>query len=311
MNEAVFEQYKEALRRGHVAAQRGRLDLAIDAYAEAATLAPDRPVPHVGLGAVLVRLARLNDALVAYDRALDRAPRDEAALGGRADVLAAAGRRVEAAETLDRLSEVQEASRRVADACDSARRALEQAESRSRRRHVKDLVARLHEMDGQGAEAAIARAMAVLEPPRRGTPAGRAADGQEETVGEAEAGAEEPVVRGVELAADAMRALDAGDRDAARTGLVAAARAHARAGETDAALESCYLVLSFAPDDSETHLALVDLYLTRGWRPHAAEKLALLARMAELTGDAEVRDRVLELAATNFADDPRLAALTA
>ena len=108
-----------------------------------------------------------------------------------------------------------------------------------------------------------------------------------------------------------MRALDAGDRDAARTGLVAAARAHARAGETDAALESCYLVLSFAPDDSETHLALVDLYLTRGWRPHAAEKLALLARMAELTGDAEVRDRVLELAATNFADDPRLAALTA
>jgi tetratricopeptide (TPR) repeat protein len=291
MNEAVFEQYKEALRRGHVAAQRGRLDLAIDAYAEAATLAPDRPVPHVGLGAILVRLGRVNDALLAYDRALERAPRDEAALGGRADVLIAVGRRIEAAETLDRLSELQEASRRLADACDSAGRALEQAESRNRRRHVKDLATRLRETDGQAAEAAIARAMAVLEPPKTS--------------------AEQPVERGVNLAAEAMRALDAGEAETARAGLVAAAHAHARDGETDAALECCYLVLSFAPDDSEAHLALVDLYLTRGWRGHAAEKLALLARMAELTGDSQVRDLVVERAMTNFKDDPRLAVLTA
>ena len=43
MTEALYERYKEALRRGHVAAQRGRLDEALDAYGEAARVA--RTVP--------------------------------------------------------------------------------------------------------------------------------------------------------------------------------------------------------------------------------------------------------------------------
>jgi tetratricopeptide (TPR) repeat protein len=319
MNEAVFEQYKEALRRGHVAAQRGRLDLAIDAYAEAATLAPDRPVAHASLGAILVRLGRRGDALVAYDRALDLAPRDEAALAGRAEVLIHAGRRIEAAETLDLLSEIQEAGRRLADSCDSARRALEQAESRSRRRHVKDLVGRLREIGGPGAEGAMARAIEVLEPARRSSGgAETVANGQAELSGEgapgvavAEESAPEPGPSGAELANDALQALDAGQSGAARVGLVEAARAHARAGESDAALEACYLALSFAPEDAEIHLILVDLYLARGWHTHAVDKLALLGRMASLTGDSEVRGRVAELAKANFQDEPRLSTLYA
>ena len=43
MTEALYERYKEALRRGHVAAQRGRLDEALDAYGEAGRVA--RTVP--------------------------------------------------------------------------------------------------------------------------------------------------------------------------------------------------------------------------------------------------------------------------
>ena len=39
MTKALYERYKDALRRGHVAVQRGRLDEALDAYGEAARVA--------------------------------------------------------------------------------------------------------------------------------------------------------------------------------------------------------------------------------------------------------------------------------
>ena len=76
MSEVLYEQYKEALRRGHVAALRGRLDAAAAAYEEAAVIAPDRALPYVGLGGVLTRLGRSDAALVAYAAALERAPAD-------------------------------------------------------------------------------------------------------------------------------------------------------------------------------------------------------------------------------------------
>ena len=91
MSEVLYEQYKDALRRGHVAALRGRLDAAAAAYREAARIAPDRALPYVGLGGVLARLGRTDEALAAYAAALDRAPTDEGAMHGRADVLAAVG----------------------------------------------------------------------------------------------------------------------------------------------------------------------------------------------------------------------------
>ena len=50
MSELLYEQYKDALRRGHVAALRGRLDVAAAAYREASTIAPDRALPYVGPG---------------------------------------------------------------------------------------------------------------------------------------------------------------------------------------------------------------------------------------------------------------------
>ena len=98
MSEALFERYKEALRRGHVASQRGRFDEALDAYTEAAKVAPDRALPLVGIGLVLTRLDKTTEALSAFDLALDRAPTDETALRGRIDTLLAMGDRARAAD---------------------------------------------------------------------------------------------------------------------------------------------------------------------------------------------------------------------
>ncbi|HEY6058431.1 MAG TPA: tetratricopeptide repeat protein, partial [Candidatus Limnocylindrales bacterium] len=113
MSEPIYERYKDALRRGHVAALRGRLEQAIDAYVEAAGIATERPLPHTSLGGVLVRLGRIDEALASYEAALERAPRDESALHGRAEALARANRPAEAADALDLVAEVQQTAGRL------------------------------------------------------------------------------------------------------------------------------------------------------------------------------------------------------
>ena len=160
MSEALYERYKEALRRGHVAAQRGRLDEALDAYGEAGRLAPDRALPLIGIGEVLSRLGKTTEAVATYDRALERAPTDEAALRGRSDVLLASGDRAGAAETLDRLAAVQDASGLRADALDAAGRALDLAESRGRRATLQAMVDRYATAPDAAAIAADALARA-------------------------------------------------------------------------------------------------------------------------------------------------------
>ena len=107
-SEALYERYKDALRRGHVASLRGRLQEALTAYAEAATIAPERATPHTSAGTALMRRKRPADALRHYEVALTLAPRDEAALLGRAQALAALDRRPEAADAYDALAEVRE-----------------------------------------------------------------------------------------------------------------------------------------------------------------------------------------------------------
>ncbi|MDP9483256.1 MAG: hypothetical protein M3P84_08550, partial [Chloroflexota bacterium] len=102
--EVLYERYKGALRNGHVAAVRGNEEAAMAAYAEAAALAPDRPLPHASMGRALLRLARVDEALMAFATALRLAPRDEHGLAGRADALIMAGRLTEAAGVLDLLA---------------------------------------------------------------------------------------------------------------------------------------------------------------------------------------------------------------
>ena len=76
-------------------------------------------------------------------------------------------------------------------------------------------------------------------------------------------------------------------------------------------MDACYQALAIEPSDPDIHLLLAELYLDRGWRGPAADKLVLLGRLARLTGDGATRARLCYLAAARFPDDPRLADLCA
>ncbi len=320
MSQSLYEGYKEALRRGHVAALRGRLDIAMIAYREAAQIAPDRPLPHVGLGGVLARLGRRAEAMTAYRAALSRAPDDEGALRGMADLLEAEGRPAEAAQSLDRLAGVLERADRTADACDVARRALELAESRGRRRLVQTLVARLRASGSDpSVTEALARAMGVLELETVSSPG--PPEGADETATDDVAPDTEtppapkaprvPPPDPIVLSRAYEAAIDAGHLEDARKGAVAASAAHRAAGQFHAAIDACYEALAIAPADPGVHFALALLYLDRGWRTIAADKLLLIGRLAQLTGDTASQARLCDLVARRFPDDPRLVALCA
>jgi thioredoxin-like negative regulator of GroEL len=105
--------------------------------------------------------------------------------------------------------------------------------------------------------------------------------------------------------------LEAGDLDEARRRALIAATGHRAVGQFHAAMDACYQALAIMPSDPEIHLLLAELYLDRGWRGPAADKLVLLGRLSQLTGDGATRGRLCYLAAARFPDDPRLAAVCA
>ena len=105
--------------------------------------------------------------------------------------------------------------------------------------------------------------------------------------------------------------LEAGDLDEARRRALVAAVGHREVGQFHAAMDACYQALAILPSDPDIHLLLAELYLDRGWRGPAADKLVLLGRLAQLTGDGATRARLCYLAAARFPDDPRLAAVCA
>jgi tetratricopeptide (TPR) repeat protein len=320
MSEALYERYKEALRRGHVAAMRGHHAAAIEAYSEAARIAPDRALPLVSLGTVLTKLGKTSEALSTFDAALDRAPSDEGALRGRAEVLMARGDRSGSAEALDRLALALDAAGRLPEATDAARQALELAESRSRRRLVTSMTERLRADDDPRAAEALGLALGVLE--------GRALDPADGLVArdasvDAEAAESEPSLAEPVAPADEQpvpfdpagataqveASAEAGDAEATVTVALAAAAGHRAAGGVGAAIDACYLALGVSPTEPRLHLALAELYLDRGWRPLAVDKLVLLRRLAELTDDPATLQAVAEISAARLSDEPRLASV--
>ena len=96
MTDPVFERYKDALKRGHVAVFRGRPKEALACYQEASRLVSHRALPWVSMGSVLLQMGRVQESIAAYDEALKRAPGDRQAMGGKAIALTAAGRDAEA-----------------------------------------------------------------------------------------------------------------------------------------------------------------------------------------------------------------------
>lgn len=123
MTGSLFDQYKAALRRGHVAALAGELEAALEAYREAARLVPERSLPVASQATVLHRLDRWPEATEAFDRALELSPDDEAALRARARAREERGLRSGAAADYERLAFVLDVAGRAAAAAEAARRA--------------------------------------------------------------------------------------------------------------------------------------------------------------------------------------------
>jgi tetratricopeptide (TPR) repeat protein len=330
--EALYERYKDALKRGHIASLRGSLDEAITAYAEAALIAPERSTPHTSAGNAMLRSRRPADALQHYVVALRLAPRDEAALLGRAQALTALRRRADAADAFDALADVQAADGRLGDAVDSARRGLELAEGRHRRRALERLIDRLRASElGAPGRLALERALQVLEGPAMAdlapwrpvgdlvgvpgdVPSGSGADTDPGALAEpvaeplpaTQTEPEEPAppqIRAAldrDLPADVDLELMAMDAEAclesgdatAPERFLDLASANFRAGRIDAAIDACYEALAMDPDNVGLHLALVQLYERHGWTALAGEKLDLLARLSSLDDDPDAIARV-------------------
>jgi tetratricopeptide (TPR) repeat protein len=314
----LFEEYKEALKKGHVAVLRGELDDAITSYKVAARIAPDRPLPYSSLGGVLLRLGRTAEAVEAYEEATRRGPTDETALGGQADALLAEGRRAEAAELLDRLARIQVEKGRQAEGL--ATRGLARA-VRAAGGIAEPDTGEVPTADGaQAGTAASDGSRPTAE--ADGAPADTTPTG--ETAGATASEAEAPHAPETEpqpptpqapptpdeLVGNAEEARMEGRMEDAVTAYVLAASGYREAAALDAGLDACHEALTLAPGSPDVHLTMADLYFDRGWQERAADKLVLLDRLLQLQEPNGWRDRLLTLASQHEAGDPRLAALT-
>ena len=228
--------------------------------------------------------------------ALERAPDDEGALRGRADALVSTGRAAEAATTLDRLAGVARDGRppgrclrrrparpragrvaRPAAARAVARRPPAREPGRSERR--------------RGARAGAERPRGRRGPDvghdgsRRPAPTTRCRPGAAAAEPEARAGRLAPPPDPLALSLAFEAAFDAGKLDEARK---AGRRQRLRLPSARAVPRRDRRLLRGARHRAGrpgVHFALAQLYLDRGWRSLAADKLVLLGRLAQLTGD--------------------------
>ena len=77
-------------------------------------------------------------------------------------------------------------------------------------------------------------------------------------------------------------------------GLVAGARALARAGYVRAAADACLDALSLAPSDPEVHRMLATIYRRRGWERAALVKLQIVERYQRVVDDPVELDRLAD-----------------
>jgi tetratricopeptide (TPR) repeat protein len=337
----LFEEYKEALKKGHVAVLRGELHDAIEHYRAAAAIAPDRPLPYSSLGGVLLRLGRTAEAVGAYEEAVRRGPTDETALGGQSDALLSAGRRAEAAQLLDRLATVQLEKGRQPEALatrglaravraaggipepDTGQEPLAPSPPRAGEPASPPVEHGAAPPDGSQGAGQISALRAAMSAPAQAIPDAAASnaagtDGATPEVASPDAPEPEPEIAAppreptpAELVGEAEQATLDGRTDEAVRAYVRAAGGYRQLAALDAGLDACQQALTLAPGSPDVHLAMAGLYFDRGWQERAAEKLVLLDRLLQLQAPNGWRDELLSLASEHQADDPRLAALTA
>ncbi|HXI45765.1 MAG TPA: tetratricopeptide repeat protein [Candidatus Acidoferrales bacterium] len=308
MTRPLFEQYKEALRRGHVALLGGELETALAAYREAAALVPDRPLPHTSMGSVLHQLGRRDDALAAFDRALVLAPDDEAALAGRATLVAGGGAAAfEAGSRTESGSPVVAAepapTPESAPTPEPVRWPAAAPAPAPESAPAPELLAKPAAPEPESAPAPVA---AAPPPPEPEPPAPRPIDPTAWPAIDLPSPPPPPLVGPppdpAVLQAEAEALIDAGDARAARDVLLLSVAVHRAAGRLDAALDSCLQLLTIVPGDPRVHLEIANLQLDRGWRSIATEKIELLLRLTSLSGDTQAEADVHLLAADRLRD---------
>lgn len=333
MSQPLFELYKDALRRGHLAVIDGRLEDALVSYREAGDMAPDRALPYASIATVLHRLGRSDEAIAAFDRALELAPDDDATRRARWVALEEMGRVV---DTPFQSARVDADIGADAPAGAIAEASLEASTLDERLGLIPDEGRPPGAPDGL--HDAFGDRRAGDEAPSVDDEADRVREGAEqigfgpgfetpgpylpfdETAGGEGAAAVSwpaidlpspppPPLVGPPpdprlLAEEAEVLADKGDLDGARELLLTVVEAHREAGRPDAALDACLQLLAMAPGDARAHLALAGLQLDQGWRAVATDKIALLLRLTALTGDTQAEADTHALAAERIRDEP-------
>jgi tetratricopeptide (TPR) repeat protein len=314
VSEPLFEQYKAALRRGHMSALAGNLDEALAAYTDAARLVPERAVPLASQGTILHRLDRWPEAAASFDAALRIVPDDEATLRARATAREERGMISGAAEDFERLAFVLDVAGRSTEAIEAAERAnaLEPRPARAA------LAGRLATAGKPAASAERSEDEDVeLPPPPRIVPETDAEVARHANLSDPAqewpaldmptppaAPMEGPPPDTESLLAEAAELFEAGDTAGASDRMLVAVAVHRAAGRLDAALDVCFQLLAISPGDPRVHLAIANLQLDRGWTPLAREKIDLLVRLTSLTGDTQAEADVHGLAAERLRDVP-------
>jgi hypothetical protein len=333
VSEPLFDQYKAALRRGHMSSLAGRLDEALEAYQEAARLVPERALPLASQGTVLHRLDRWPQAAEAFDAALRIVPDDETTLRARATAREDRGMKAGAAQDFERLALVLDVGGRPSEAIDAVQRAQALEPSPTRAALAERLVrAATHpEADDDTAPADVAPPADVaaasddtqpdddiaLPPPPRIVQETDAEVARHANLSDpaeswpaldmpspAPPPIEGPPPDPEELMAEAADLFQTGDTAAASEKMLVAIAVHRAASRLDAALDVCFQLLAISPGDPRVHLAIANLQLDRGWTPLAREKIDLLVRLTSLTGDTQAEADVHGLAAERLRDVP-------
>lgn len=316
MSEPLFDQYKAALRRGHMSSLAGRLDDALEAYREAARLVPERALPLASQGTVLHRLDRWPQAAEAFDAALRIVPDDETTLRARATAREDRGMTAGAAQDFERLAFVLDVAGRPSEAIEAAQHA-NTLEPNPARAALAERLMRASTLPAE-AEDDTAPADEVALPPHprivQETDAEVARQANQSNPAEswpaldmpspAPAPLEGPPPDTEALMAEAAALFEAGDAADAGERMLLAIAVHRAAGRLDAALDVCFQLLAIAPGDPRVHIAIANLQLDRGWTPLAREKIDLLVRLTSLTGDTQAEADVHGLAAERLRDVP-------
>ena len=321
MSGPLFEQYREALRRGHMSTLAGRLEDALEAYREAGRLVPERTLALASQGTVLHKLDRWPEAAEVFDTALRVAPDDETTLRARAAAREERGMHSGAAADFERLAFVLDVAGRAPEAAEAARRASEldgtPARTALAERLTRTVAGPAPETLPSAGEPADEEDRIELPPPPR-----IVAETDAEAARHAHANdpaaswpaldmpsAPPPPIVGPppdteQLMAEAAALYEAGDAAGAGERMLTAVAVHRAAGRLDAALDVCFQLLAIAPGDPHAHLAIANLQLDRGWTPLAREKIDLLVRLTSLTGDTQAEADVHGLAAERLRDEP-------